>query len=557
MSYVALYRKFRPDTFDEVKGQDHIVSTLRNQIIYNRVGHAYLFCGTRGTGKTTVAKLLAKAVNCEHPVNGSPCGECESCRAIQAGRALNVVEIDAASNNGVDNIRQINEAVQYAPSQGKYLVYIIDEVHMLSPGAFNALLKTLEEPPAYVIFILATTEDYKVPVTIRSRCQRYDFHRISLEVITARLRELMQREGTEADEDALRYVAKAGDGSMRDALSILDECISASLGKRLTLEQVLKTVGAVDTDVYENLLRALEERNAEQVLDIISDAVWQGKDLTKFTDDLIWYLRNVFFLKTDPALAGSLDLTAETAGRMIEIGKTVSEAALTRDLRELQNLSVNIRYSTIPRVSLEMTLIRLMHPETEQSLDALTERMSRLEKTVSGIQKNPGAFSGSGENTLRKDMAADSPAADSGAVSPAEESRQVLENVKKKYSPTTAEEVVQIAKKLKQEIVPRLETPYRMALQSPDLQIVPGEETPEGIGSIVLVYTGNAEDGKDILQAKLSQSEDLQRLSDTVSEKLQKKIVFRYETRPGAGLKNDRDAVFINKIQFDVDVQDG
>ena len=221
MSYTALYRKFRPLEFEDVKGQDHIVTTLKNQIKYDRVGHAYLFCGTRGTGKTTIAKIFAKAVNCEHPVDGSPCGECQTCKAIAAGTSMNVIEIDAASNNGVDNIREIREEVAYRPTEGKYKVYIIDEVHMLSTGAFNALLKTLEEPPEYVIFILATTEVHKIPITILSRCQRYDFHRISIDTIAARLSEVLKQEGVEAEEKAVRYVAKAGDGSMRDSFSAL------------------------------------------------------------------------------------------------------------------------------------------------------------------------------------------------------------------------------------------------------------------------------------------------------------------------------------------------
>ena len=245
MSYQALYRKFRPQEFDDVKGQDHIVTTLKNQIKADRIGHAYLFCGTRGTGKTTIAKIFAKAVNCEHPVDGSPCGECPTCRAIAAGNSMNVIEIDAASNNGVDNIRQIREEVEYRPTEGKYKVYIIDEVHMLSIGAFNALLKTLEEPPAYVIFILATTEAHKIPITILSRCQRYDFRRISIDTITARLRELMDAEQVTVEDRALRYIAKAGDGSMRDALSLLDQCIAFYLGQELTYDKVLDTLGAV------------------------------------------------------------------------------------------------------------------------------------------------------------------------------------------------------------------------------------------------------------------------------------------------------------------------
>lgn len=255
MSYTALYRKFRPSTFDQVKGQDHIVQTLKNQINANRIGHAYLFCGTRGTGKTSVAKIFAKAVNCEHPVDGSPCNECETCRGITNGSAMNVIEIDAASNNGVDNIRQIRDEIQYSPSSGKYTVYIIDEVHMLSIGAFNALLKTLEEPPAYVIFILATTEPHKIPITILSRCQRYDFKRISIDTIAARLSELMEKESIEVEDKAIRYVAKAADGSMRDALSLLDQCIAFYLGQKLTYDNVLDVLGAVDNEIFSRLTR--------------------------------------------------------------------------------------------------------------------------------------------------------------------------------------------------------------------------------------------------------------------------------------------------------------
>ena len=250
MSYQALYRKWRPQVFADVKGQDHIVKTLQNQIGSGRIGHAYLFCGTRGTGKTTVAKILARAVNCEHPVDGSPCGECPSCKQILAGTSLNVVEIDAASNNGVENIREIREQVQYPPTEGKYRVYIIDEVHMLSTGAFNALLKTLEEPPSYVIFILATTEVHKIPITVLSRCQRYDFRRITLDTITARLKELTEAENMPVEDKALRYVAKAGDGSMRDALSLLDQCAAFHFGETLTYEHVLDVLGAVDNRLH-------------------------------------------------------------------------------------------------------------------------------------------------------------------------------------------------------------------------------------------------------------------------------------------------------------------
>lgn len=261
MSYTALYRKWRPASFQQVKGQDHIVQTLKNQITSGRVGHAYLFCGTRGTGKTSIAKIFARAVNCESPIDGSPCNECQICRGIASGSSMNVVEIDAASNNGVENIREIREQVQYPPTEGKYRVYIIDEVHMLSTGAFNALLKTLEEPPSYVIFILATTEVNKIPITVLSRCQRYDFKRISRDTLAARLKELAEAEQIPAEDKALAYIAKAADGSMRDALSLLDQCVAFYYDSLLTYEHVLEVLGAVDSTVFSQLLRAVLEKN--------------------------------------------------------------------------------------------------------------------------------------------------------------------------------------------------------------------------------------------------------------------------------------------------------
>ena len=309
MSYTALYRKFRPDNFKDVKGQDHIVTTLKNQIMADRIGHAYLFCGTRGTGKTSIAKLFAKTVNCENPIDGSPCGECVSCKSIAAGASMNVIEIDAASNNGVDNIREIVDEVSYSPAEGKFKVYIIDEVHMLSIGAFNALLKTLEEPPSYVIFILATTEVHKIPITILSRCQRYDFKRISIETITRRMQELMDAEGVKVEEKALRYVAKTADGSMRDALSLLDQCIAFHFGKELTYDKVLDVLGAVDTEVFSRLFRLVLDRNVLGCINLLEEIIMQGRELTQFVSDFSWYLRNLLLVKTSDNMEDVIDVS--------------------------------------------------------------------------------------------------------------------------------------------------------------------------------------------------------------------------------------------------------
>lgn len=382
MSYIALYRKFRPSEFDDVKGQDHIVTTLKNQIKADRIGHAYLFCGTRGTGKTTIAKIFAKAVNCQHTVDGSPCGECEMCRAITSGASMNVIEIDAASNNGVDNIREIREEVAYRPTEGKYKVYIIDEVHMLSIGAFNALLKTLEEPPEYVIFILATTEAHKIPITILSRCQRYDFKRISIDTIADRLRELMLEEKVDVEEKAIRYVAKMADGSMRDALSLLDQCIAFYLGQKLTYDHVLEVLGAVDTDVFSRLLRQILRRDVSAVLKSVEELVMQGRELTQMVNDFTWYLRNLLLAKTSDNMEEVLDVSTENLQQLKEEAEMIEVDVLLRYIRIFSDLSNQIKYAVQKRILLEVTLIKLCKPAMETNQDTLLDRIRAVEEKV-------------------------------------------------------------------------------------------------------------------------------------------------------------------------------
>lgn len=382
MAYTALYRKFRPGGFEEVKGQDHISKTLQNQIKADRIGHAYLFCGTRGTGKTSVAKIFAKAVNCEHPVDGSPCGVCDSCRAISSGTSMNVIEIDAASNNGVDNIREIREEVAYRPTEGKYKVYIIDEVHMLSIGAFNALLKTLEEPPEYVIFILATTEAHKIPITILSRCQRYDFKRITIDTIAARLTDLMQKENVEVEEKAIRYIAKAADGSMRDALSLLDQCIAFYLGQKLTYDNVLEVLGAVDTEVFSKLLRELLERDVVKVLKSLDTLVMQGRELSQLATDFTWYLRNLLLVKSSDNMEDVLDVSTENLNQLKEEAQMIEDDMLIRYIRIFSELSNQLKYATQKRVMLEVALIKLCRPQMEVEQDTLLERIRAVEEQL-------------------------------------------------------------------------------------------------------------------------------------------------------------------------------
>ena len=389
MSYTAMYRRFRPTTFEEVKGQNAIVTTLKNQIRSDRIGHAYLFCGTRGTGKTSIAKLFAKSVNCEHPVDGSPCGECASCKAIAEGRSMNVVEIDAASNNGVDNIREIVNEVAYSPTEGKYRVYIIDEVHMLSAGAFNALLKTLEEPPSYVIFILATTEANKIPVTILSRCQRYDFKRLTVEQIEERMKEALAAAGEELpiEEKALKYLAKSADGAMRDAWSLLDQCLAFHFGHELTYDMVLDVLGAVDTSVFSKLLRCVIARDVAGCIGVLEEIVLQGRDMSQFVSDFTWYLRNLLLVKTSgDSCEEVIDISSENLARLKEEAQQIEVDAIMRDIRCFSELSGRIRYAGQKRVLIEMALIRLCRPEMETNEDTLLERIRKLEQTVEQIE---------------------------------------------------------------------------------------------------------------------------------------------------------------------------
>lgn len=395
MSYTALYRKFRPDIFEDVKGQDHIVTTLRNQIKADRIGHAYLFTGTRGTGKTTIAKLFAKAVNCENPVDGSPCGQCRSCQTIASGASVNVIEIDAASNNGVDNIREIIDEVSYSPVEGKFKVYIIDEVHMLSIGAFNALLKTLEEPPSYVIFILATTEVHKIPITILSRCQRYDFKRITIETIADRLRELMDKEQVQVEEKALRYIAKTADGSMRDALSLLDQCIAFHFGEELTYDKVLDVLGAVDTEVFARLLEMIQTRDITGCIALLEEVVMQGRELTQFVTDITWYLRNLLLVKTsDSDIEDVIDVSSDNLARLKTEAETMDAEEIMRQIRIFSELSGQMKYATQKRILIEMTLIKLCRPAMETTNDAVVARVKDLEEKMEKgvVQTAPAAI---------------------------------------------------------------------------------------------------------------------------------------------------------------------
>ena len=394
MSYTALYRKWRPLVFEDVVEQSHVVRTLKNTVKSDRIGHAYLFCGTRGTGKTTMAKIFARAINCLDPHDGDPCNKCEICRGILEDTVLDVVEIDAASNNSVDNVREIREEVVYAPSQSRYKVYIIDEVHMLSSGAFNALLKTLEEPPSHVVFILATTDPHKLPATILSRCQRFDFKKITQDSIAERIKYVTAQSGLNIDEDAAQLIAKLADGAMRDALSILDQCIAVG-GSQVTHQSVLDIVGIVSDDFIADLVEDIKNCDVAALVKGVESLSSNGRDILKFASDLVIYFRNLLICKLSDNPGNIIEYSKEYVERMIEQSKAFDKTRLIGIITELSSMESQLKYALNQRVFLEVVLISISTGSYGQGEGnvALMDRIANLEQSMrSGMVAtvNPG-----------------------------------------------------------------------------------------------------------------------------------------------------------------------
>lgn len=381
MSYVALYRKWRPKTFEDVVGQGHITQTLKNQIKNNNIAHAYLFCGTRGTGKTSTAKIFARAVNCLQRKDLNPCNQCDICKGIHQETVMDVIEIDAASNNGVDDIRELRENVKYPPTKGKYKVYIIDEVHMLSTGAFNALLKTLEEPPSHVLFILATTEPHKIPATILSRCQRFDFKRVKEEDILGRIKYICEQSDIQIEESALRLIIRNADGAMRDALSLLDQCASycqASIG----YNDVIEVLGTTTEGFIYELVDAILLRDSEKAMEAIEALNSGGKDIQQFIKDLIGHYRNLLMTKASQNLEGIVNLSKENIDRLKEQGQRVDTQTIIRGIHILSEVEVNAKWSSQPRILLEVGILKLCQPMLDASVEGLLERIAVLESKI-------------------------------------------------------------------------------------------------------------------------------------------------------------------------------
>lgn len=398
--YQALYRQYRPKTFDEVLGQEHVTTTLKNQIISGNIGHAYIFAGTKGTGKTSTAKIFSRAVNCLSPVDGNPCNECEICKGIMDESIMDVIEMDAASNRKIEDIREIRDKVIYPPSKAKYKIYIIDEVHMLTNQAFNALLKTLEEPPKHLIFILATTELQKLPQTIVSRCQRFDFKRLSSRDIIANMENILDGLNIEVDEKVLKLIARNSDGAMRDALSLLDQLISYD-SENLTYSDAMAILGIANTELIFSLVEDIKNRKIEESLLAINNIIQEGKDIAQFIKDLIYHYRNLLIVKTSNSATDIMDMDEDMINDYRNQGKDMSLDYILKSLDLLNDSEKRISWATQPRIILEMTIIKLINLEDRISLE---DRVKKLEAIISSGQIPMASLPGDSETKKREEI---------------------------------------------------------------------------------------------------------------------------------------------------------
>ncbi|NFH81234.1 DNA polymerase III subunit gamma/tau [Clostridium botulinum] len=381
MGYTALYREWRPKTFNDVVGQEHITTTLKNEILNDRIAHAYLFCGTRGTGKTSTAKVMAKALNCFNLQDGEPCNECEMCKKINEGLSMDVTELDAASNNGIDRIRDIIDDTKYPPQEGKYKIYILDEVHMLSGGAVNAFLKTLEEPPSNVIFILATTDPQKLPITILSRCQRFDFKRINQKEIADRLRKITEAQNINVDDKSLDLIARVADGAMRDSLSILDQAIAMG-DNNIKYDDLISILGLVTNEYLFDITNSIVDRNIEKAMVIIDKLVFSGKDIHLFIKDLIGHFRNLLMVKVSNTPEEILDMSLENIELIKEQGTKIRIEEIMRGIRILQEGEANSKVSKQSRLYLELSIIKMCKIEYDTSSEVMLARINKLEENI-------------------------------------------------------------------------------------------------------------------------------------------------------------------------------
>jgi len=518
MSYKALYREWRPRVFDDVVEQEHVVKTLKHSVETGHIAHAYLFCGTRGTGKTSMAQILSRAVNCLEPQNGNPCNKCEICTGILSGTILDVIEIDAASNNSVENVRDIRDDVMYSPSKAKYKVYIIDEVHMLSTGAFNALLKTLEEPPAHVIFILATTEPHKLPVTILSRCQKFEFRRISTDSIIKRLELIADTAGVKLHRDASRLIASMADGALRDAITLLDQCISLG-GSEISGDDVLSVAGRTNDSFIAEIAEALKSADVQKLLSAVDDLVMDGKDIPRFVSDLVLYFRNLLICKVSSSPEDIVHVPEQGLELMKKQARDMSREEIIYIIRELSALEASIKWSAQPRVLLEVELIRICDGSLKPGSHGIEDRLSALERKVNSICRE--------DTAPRKTKASPEPA---DAVPAAKAAKTPSARIEK-----TAQSPALKAFDLKvwNGILSELKSMGRMTIYS---NLTGAKPIELDSGSIGIVFPENGHFNKMFI----STAENIGVLQDVISKKLGRKVIVRCLDEEDSPVTGDR-----------------
>ena len=501
----TLYRKYRPIDFDTVVGQDVIVKTLRNQIVKGSIAHAYLFSGTRGTGKTTVAKIFARAINCPNEINGNPCNECPTCKSALEGTNLNILELDAASNNGVDDIRKIIDQLEYLPRDGeKKKVFIIDEVHALSGSAAQAFLKSLEEPPEHVVFILATTDPNRLPETVLSRCQKYNFKRINIESIVEYLKKICEAEKIDIDDDALVFIAEKSDGSMRESISKLDRVRSYGTNDKIKKENVLDILGIVDDDDFSKLSKAINESDIEQAINILGACLERGKDISQFVNDLIWYLRNLLIVKDIKEPVESLNITKSNFDKLKKESELFSKDVLIYFIEELSKTFNLMKYDENRRVILETTFVRLASPETNFLESAVMARLDKVEQ----MQKE--GYRVVGERSEKKDSSIDN----------TQKEKTENKNKEMKLAPATMEEIKKVTEEWRA-IVSTLSRTFKVVMRD-DSKPIPGSEKERGLIEVLV-----NKEGTSFLKKFNKNSEIEEALSKSAENIIGKKIVFK------------------------------
>lgn len=539
MGYTALYREWRPQNFYDIVGQEHITTTVKNQILNDRIAHAYLFCGTRGTGKTTTAKVFAKALNCLDLHDGEPCNKCEMCQKINDGLAIDVTELDAASNNGVDKIRDIIDDVKYPPQEGRYKVYIMDEVHMLSTGAVNAFLKTLEEPPKNVIFILATTDPQKLPITILSRCQRFDFKRINNNEITGRLRKIVNEQNASADDKSLNLIARVSDGAMRDALSILDQAISMGNGS-VEYDILVNMLGLVTNDYLFNLTNAVIQRNVEKSISIIDEVVYAGKDIYLFIKDLISHYRNILMAKVTNNPEEVLDMSEENIALIKDQASRVRAEEVMRYIRILQEAESNAKISKQARLYLELAIIKMCKIEYDTSNEVILSRINKLEEGLkNGSLKVVSATQTEASGNSKKEVA----------------TREVKKDVKRSISHSvTGNENSKISlndiQRSWKDILERIKARRKMIVYA---SMVTGKPVECKNGILTIEYEDQYKFNKD----RLEKPENKIVIQEILAEIFREDMKIRFEVEESANSEKSTEDMLIESLGADmVDILD-